>query len=384
METLGSLIARTGAAACLECGKCTAACPVAREDAAFSPRRLVEEVIQGRWEAMLKSGALWSCLACRACHERCPMGVDYIGFVRGLRMFAQERGEEVPCSHGGLLQSMMRLMARTETVPERLGWLGEGLETAAEGETLYFVGCLPFFEVAFAELGFPALEIARSTVRLLNAAGIRPIVLPDERCCGHDLLWQGEVETFRKLAQANWAAIRRTGARQVITACAECARTLALDYPAFGYELGVEVVHLSRWLAEAMDGSLSFARADLRLAFQDPCRLGRHLGEYQAPRTVLAALGEPVEMAHSGRLAHCCGTSGWNVCGAVQKRLQRARLREARAAGADLLVTTCPKCQIHLRCAGDDPDVSERIPVRDLAVLAAEALRSPRFPASGE
>ncbi len=371
MEALVSLIARTGAVACLECGKCTAVCPVAREDAGFSPRRLVEEVVQGRWEAVLVGGALWSCLTCRACHERCPMGVDYIGFVRGLRALARGRGVEVPCSHSGLLETLMRLMARVDAVPERLGWLDGELGVSSEGETLYFVGCLPFFEVVFSDLGFPALEIARSTVRLLNAAGVRPVILPEERCCGHDLLWQGDVEGFRKLAQANQAAIRRVGVRRIVTACAECARTLAVDYPAFGYELGAEVVHLSRWLAEQ---DLRFARSGARLAFQDPCRLGRHLEEYAAPRTVLAALGEPVEMPHSGRLAHCCGTGGWTVCGAVQKRLQRARLREARAVGADLLVTACPKCQIHLRCAADDPDVTERVPVQDLAVLAAGAL----------
>ncbi|MGC8875103.1 MAG: (Fe-S)-binding protein, partial [Chloroflexia bacterium] len=302
---------------------------------------------------------------------RCPSGVDLIGFVRGLRALARQQGEKAPCSHGGLLEALMRLMARSDVAPERLGWLDADLEVCSEGETLYFVGCLPFFEVVFSDLGFPAGEIARSTVRLLNAAGVRPVLLPDERCCGHDLLWQGDVEGFRRLARANQAAIRRVGVRRIVTGCAECARTLALDYPAFGYELGAEVLHLSQWLADA---ALSFARSDARLAFQDPCRLGRHLGEYAAPRTVLAALGELVEMAHSGRLARCCGTSGWSVCGAVQKRLQRARLQEARAAGADLLVTACPKCQVHFRCVLDDPDVTERIPVLDLAVLAAGAL----------
>jgi len=377
MQPFEAIIAQTHAAACLECGKCTATCPVARLDSNFSPRRLVEEVVKGRPEEVLHNAAVWACLTCRACHERCPMGVEYISFVRGVRALARSKGEPAPCSHSGLLQTIMRLMANPSYSPERLGWLEDGLEVSTDGETLYFVGCLPYFQVVFADLEVPAVDIARSVVRLLNAAGERPQVLPNERCCGHDLLWQGDIDTFQRLAEQNRAAIQQSGARRIVTACAECARTLALDYPAFGYDLGIEVLHLSQWLAKAMEeGRLSLSRAEQRLTYQDPCRLGRHLGEYQAPRTVLAALGEVVEMPHSGRLAQCCGTSAWTACGAMNKGLQVERLDEAASTAADLLVTACVKCQIHFLCAMDDPDVEERTrtEVLDLAQLAARGL----------
>jgi heterodisulfide reductase subunit D len=377
MTLFREIIAQTHAAACLECGKCTAVCVVARRDPAFSPRRLVEEIVQGRPLEARHNHALWACLTCRACQERCPQGVDFIGFVRGVRALARREGDIVPCSHGGLLQTVMRLMADPEHKPERLGWLQEGLEVSTDGETLYFVGCLPYFEVVFASQGLPAAEIARSVVRLLNAAGEHPQVLAEERCCGHDLLWEGDTETFRRLAEQNCVAIRGSGARRIVTACPECARTLTLDYPALGYDLGVEVLHLSQWLARALaEGKLHLRQEERRLTYQDPCRLGRHLGEYQAPRTVLAALGELVEMEPSGRLAQCCGTSAWTACGAVNKDLQVERLRQARASGADLLVTACVKCQIHFRCvlstAGVDEDA--RIEVIDLAQLAAQGL----------
>jgi len=377
MQPLQAIIARTHAAACLECGKCTAVCPVARRDGTFSPRRLVEEIIQGRPLHGLDSGALWACLTCRVCHERCPMGVDYIGFIRGVRALARREGEVPPFSHGGILQTAMRLMVGEGLSPDRLGWLEEGLETSPDGEILYFVGCLPYFQVVFSELEVPALEIARSVVRLLNAAGERPQVLAEERCCGHDLLWEGDEDSFRRLAEINHALIRGSGVKRIVTACPECARTLALDYPAFGYDLGVEVQHLSQWLAQALEeGRLHLNRGECRLTYQDPCRLGRHLGEYEAPRQVLAALGEVVEMDPSGRLAQCCGTSAWTACGAVNRELQDERLRQARATGADLLVTACVKCQIHFRCAQGGTDAGEgiQIEVTDLARLAAEGL----------
>ena len=112
------------------------------------------------------------------------------------------------------------------------------------------------------------------------------------------------------------------------------------------------------------------------MTYQDPCRLGRHMGEYEAPRQVLEAVGELVEMDPSGRLAQCCGTSAWTACGAVNKELQVQRLQQAKATGADLLVTACVKCQIHFRCvlstAGVDEDT--RVEVVDLAQLAAKGL----------
>lgn len=374
MDTLTTLIARTHAAACLECGKCTALCPLARHDGDFSPRRLVEEMVQGRPSEALHNPRLWSCLTCRTCQERCPQGVDYCALIRGARVLARREGEKVPCSHGGLLQTVMRLQAKLACTPQRLGWLQEGLEVSSEGETLYFVGCLPYFQVIFTDLSLPALEIARSVVRLLNAAGERPQVRAEERCCGHDLLWEGDMENFGRLAEQNRAMVQRSGARRIVTACPECAYTLAVDYPALGYGLGVEVMHLSQWLAQALrEGRLHLKRGERRLTYQDPCRLSRYLGEVEAPRRVLAALGEVVEMEESGRLSPCCGGS-WTDCGVVNRALQTERLAQAGRSGADLLVTACVKCQIHFRCAQKTADMGEgQMEVQDLALLAAQS-----------
>ncbi|MGB9723171.1 MAG: (Fe-S)-binding protein [Chloroflexia bacterium] len=380
MDTLTALIARTHAAACLECGKCTAVCPLARHDEAFSPRRLVEELVQGRPAEALRSLSLWSCLTCRACQERCPQGVDYGALIRGARALARREGERPPCSHGGLLQTVMRLQASPGHAQKRLEWLQEDLEVSSEGETLYFVGCLPYFQVIFSELEVPALEIARSVVRLLNAAGEHPQVRAEERCCGHDLLWEGDVESFRRLAEQNRDMVQQSGARRIVTACPECAYTLAVDYPALGYGLGVEVLHLSQWLAQALrEGRLHLQRGERRLTYQDPCRLSRYLGEVEAPRQVLAALGEVVELEGSGRLAVCCGGS-WTECGAANRALQVERLDQAGRNGADLLVTACIKCQFHFRCAQKTAGLGEgagRTEVQDLALLAAQGLGNP-------
>jgi Fe-S oxidoreductase len=105
--------------------------------------------------------------------------------------------------------------------------------------------------------------------------------------------------------------------------------------------------------------------------------LGRHLGIYDAPRTLIADLGlELVEMGRTRNASLCCGASCWTSCGQVSKNIQVERLREAKATGATLLVTACVKCQIHFRCAQDDPLLRGGIDVeiRDLTTLLAERL----------
>ena len=116
---------------------------------------------------------------------------------------------------------------------------------------------------------------------------------------------------------------------------------------------------------------------ELRVTYQDPCRLGRHLGVYDEPRQLLEMIGlELVEMPRHRENALCCGTNGWTHCGAANKQIQADRLREAQATGADVLVTACLKCQIHFRCAMQDRELDAELDIelKDLAEIMAEGL----------
>jgi Fe-S oxidoreductase len=423
LEPLEQAVRQTGVYRCLECGKCTAICPISRYDRHFSPRRTVGRALMRHDQALLSDDRLWMCLTCLGCSQVCPAGVAYSDLTLAVRTEARRLGAAALCIHGEAIHAWMRLMMNPALKQHRLSWLTKGpptangsaarpgrarelaevrrppmnhtphntqpatlnppheLLTSDSSDTLYFVGCAPYYGALFELLGVDGDEIARSTLRILNALNVQPQVLADERCCGHDLLWEGDVEGFQALARLNAALIRASGARRVVTACPECARALKADYPAHGFKLDVEVLHVSELLASSdlHFTQYAFPKGDLsaRITFHDPCRLGRHLGIYDAPRQALGRMGlELVEMQRVRANALCCGTNGWTHCAAANKAIQVDRLREARATGAGLLVTACIKCQIHFKCAMQDQRLAEEIgmEIKDLAVLAAEAL----------
>lgn len=365
--------------ACYDCGKCTATCPIARVGGSVSPRRSVLAANLGEEAALGADGGLFACLTCSLCDHRCPVGVDYTRLVQKLREVVREQDVEPECPHGGALQSVMRMMAQGGTTQERLGWLGDDLATAPEqGEVFYWTGCAIYYDAFFKDLGVATVAGARAAIRLMNRLGVTPVVSPQERCCGHDLLWNGDRANFELLARHNIALVAASGAKRLVTSCAECLRTWKLDYaPLFGGK-PPEILHITELVAERLPDLALRPDGVRRVTFQDPCRMGRHLGLYEAPRRVLAGLPgvELAEMRRHGPTAVCCAGGTWSHCDRYAKRIQVERLHEARATGAEILVTACPKCQIHFRCAMRDPTLGAAIQIemRDVAELVADRL----------
>jgi Fe-S oxidoreductase len=396
IASLEQVVSRHAVGVCLECGKCSAVCPVTRWETRrhASPRQLAEKAVAGNIEQIVEDPLLWSCLACQRCSQLCPAGIDFAAFLREVRAIARQSGRQGACTHGQLIQTWGQIMAAPHLRQDRLGWLNAAtagdLHTSADSDTLLFLGCLPHYQAAFGNLGVEAIQIARAALKCLNHLGIAPQVLADERCCGHDALWQGDLATFRALAERNLEQFKTSQVKRIVTACPECARTLKIDYllsdaqqsrSAYGAH-GLEVLHLSELLAQselrlAPPGRLPSDLPAQRVAYQDACRLGRGLGIYDPPRKLLRALGyELVEMPHARQESLCCGTSCWTACGRTSQKIQLERLQEASDVGASLLVTTCVKCQIHFKCAQADPALPAhlRIEIRDLATLVGGRL----------
>ncbi len=376
---LEDIIKETKTYYCLECGKCTSLCPVARHNSNFSPRLMLERALMGFGNELIHDRELFSCLTCYACSDLCPADVDYPVFTQKVRNLAAVEGEHGDCAHSGTLFSLMRLMSRPDIRQRRLEWL-DGCRTSEKSEVLYFVGCAPYFQPIFEDIEVNPVNIARNSIKILNALGIEPMVLPDERCCGHDLLWTGDVEAFKKLAQFNAQMIKESGAKKIVFSCPEGYRTFKLDYPRY-VELDCELMHITELLAQGLKSNeLGLKKIAKQVTYQDPCRLGRHLGIYEPPREIIKAIPgiKLVEMEHQGEGSICCGTSAWTNCGSYSKEIRVERLLEAKATGAEVLVTACPKCQIHFKCAmvdkGAEKGSNVRMEVMDIVTLVANAL----------
>jgi heterodisulfide reductase subunit D len=362
---------------CLDCGKCTVVCPVAQHDPAFNPRLIAQRRLSQNSHGS-SDETIWSCLSCYMCVERCNYHVKFPKFIHALRAESLAEGTQIQCSHGGAMQTMMRLMAREDLQQNRLGWLPKDVEISSQSDTLFFVGCAPYFDALFSDLGVNTLEGVKGALKLLNRAQVPFNIIADERCCGHDLLLQGDRKSFAALAKANVEEFARHGVKRIITNCPECYHTLKVDYPDMLGNTGIQVMHLTQVIAPLVQsGKLSLGKLEKKVTYQDPCTLGRCSRIFDEPRRVLGAVSglKLVEMEQSREKALCCGATSWLQCGAVNRQIQKQRFTQAEASGAEILVTACPKCHIHLRCAQKSSDgKSARIEIQDLASLTAQSL----------
>ncbi len=364
---------------CQDCGKCSSACPVALSGKEFSPRAIANAVATGDLDSPVIREDIWSCLTCGLCYDRCPSAVSFPEFIKDMRCATPANGKFN--AHEGFFHSLMRAMTSPGLPVEHWKWLPSDIQTDTNSKILFFGGCAPYFDTFFKNhLGIGTSDILVDALRLMNFFDIRPAILQNERCCGHDLLWSGDRENFIKLARLNVELISAMGTQELVTACPECYRAFSRDYPENGIKTGFKVTHIFE-LAEAEigKGAVGFTKLNRKITFQDPCRLSRTQSGCELPRGLLKRLkvADFTEMRDRGASSLCCGNCAWTGCDSYSKAMQVNRLRQARETGANLLVTACPKCQIHLRCAMEDPFLENEIRMEmiDLTSILAKTIQ---------
>ena len=372
MTVLSELVDITQTYYCLDCGVCTGSCPVARVFPDFSPRQIIERSLYELEEP--SDDTIWNCLTCAQCSVRCPANIDFPEFVRLIRGEAHNSGFDGVPAHNGMLQTISSIQTH-DVDQNRNFWIEDG-KTVDKGDIFYFVGCRPYFDVIFRDIDAGSIKGAQNVLKIMNACGVEPVVSNEERCCGHDALWNGNEEKFKTLAQLNLDVIRASGAKQVVFSCPEGFYTFQNLYPKYFGDLEFEPVHILDFLADKIDeGAIEFEENVEIVTYHDPCRLGRLAGIYDAPRKLLNAIPgiELREMQRSRENGVCCGTTGWMNCSSCSKEIQVERLAEASDTGAGTLVTACPKCQIHFRCAKAAFDLE--IEIMDLFDIVADRMK---------
>jgi heterodisulfide reductase subunit D len=362
---------------CLDCGKCTVVCPVSQFSPEFNPRLIIQKRLNNK-PGDARDETIWSCLHCQMCLEWCNYRVKFPEFITSLRTEAVKQGTQVQCSHGGALQSVMHMMAQKEIRQERTDWLPDDIVLTEQSDTRFFVGCAPYFDVVFKDIGVKTLDGVIGALRLLNSAEVPFSLLANERCCGRDLLLQGDRQGFLALAKANIDEFTRLGVKKIITYCPECYACLKEEYPAVQEDYDIQIVSLVEILAPMIKGKkLVLGELGKQVTYHDPCTLGRGFRLFDQPRQLLTGMPgtKLVEMKNNRERSLCCGANPWAYCNSVNRQVQGQRLEQAKATGAEMLVTACPKCQIHLKCAQKSEDCQvAQIEIQDLASLVAGSL----------
>lgn len=350
----------------------------------FPPSRIIQLILEGFEDKVLNSGVLWDCLTCNQCLKDCPEKINFADIVRiaryKMRHEANQKSDEL-IAHKGIYTTIAEIMSRPYITPERsLDWVPKGCKISDKGELLYYVGCLPFYEYEFEDSD----TIAKSTLNLLCQIEQKPIVvLKEESCCGHDLYWgQGKLKTFIKLAKKNLEKFEKAGVSTIITACAECYRTFKVDYPNIfeNFSTKFNVKHIIEYIYDKWKQNKIFFKKpskkdiDTTFTYHDPCRLSRFLPEdnnlTEKVREIfneLTKLGFNFkEMKHNKQNSLCCGVNSWMNCNERSKALRYKRMLEAKSA-ASLMITTCPKCEIHFKCLQNDFEDIANIKILDFS-----------------
>jgi len=359
---------------CYQCGLCDTVCPWNRVRA-FSMRKLVRQAVFGLTE--IEAEDMWLCTTCGICPQQCPRDVKQIESGVSLRRIATEYGV-FPASAKPV--SAVRASLAGEGNPlnmerkERARW-AEGLSVRpfAEGmDLLYFPGCYLCYDPRM-------MKVARATAKVLTLAGSDFGILGDkENCCGESIRKTGDEELFKRLAKENIKTFIESGVRKIAVSSPHCLHTFKNEYPEFMVHF--DVVHISQYISDLLcREKLSLSREyRKKVAYHDPCYLGRHNGIYDEPREVLKKIPgiELVEMADSRENSLCCGGGGGRIWMETPKgeRFSDLRIEQAVATGAELLVTSCPYCITNFEDSRLVLNYDEAIEIKDITEILQEVI----------
>ncbi|HET90053.1 MAG TPA: (Fe-S)-binding protein [Chloroflexi bacterium] len=352
---------------CIQCGKCTGGCPVARKTT-LNIRSLIYYMLV---EPELKVDAheeLWDCTSCFTCVERCPKDVRPAELIIALRGQLVEGGR-IPETIGAALMGTFRQgnpagMARED----RSAWTdSREVKAAQDGcDLLYYIGCTPSYDIR-------AQPITRALARAFTVAGLDFGTLGiEESCCGNEIRRMGEEGLFEMLVEENGEMIRAVGASRMVTVSPHCFNTFKNEY---GLD-GIDVLHYTQLVAALIEqGKLELANeVNKRVTYHDPCFLGKQNRVYDEPRAILQAIPgvELIEMDRNRERSLCCEGGGgrmWAEGTNLEERLAFQRVQEAADTGAEILAVACPFCLLTLEDAVKVRGLEEQLRVMDIMEL---------------
>ncbi|MBS3917964.1 MAG: FAD-binding protein [Deltaproteobacteria bacterium] len=366
--------------ACIMCGFCRAGCPTYTETSLESINArgrviLAYHLLTGRLKPSKElAERFYKCTTCLNCNAVCPAGVKVPDIIQAARLRLVEAGY-LPPIHRTLMES----------IEEKGNPFGEAREKRRDiyptefkpkekATTLIFFGCVASYQ---------DINVIPSTLKIMDKAKIDYTTLgTEEHCCGYISYLVGDQKEFEKCIKNNKHQFERMGFKEMVTTCAGCYRTFKDLYPKHDGSLGIPVYHTVEYLGKLItDGKLIFKNgAKMKVAYHDPCDIGRHMDIYDPPRNVIRAIPsvELIEFPQSRNLAKCCGGGGGMKAFDTDMSLEISykRVQQVSGIGVDLIVSACPSCKSNLQVAAARlrKEKKGKIKVMDITELVAEAL----------
>jgi Fe-S oxidoreductase len=364
---------------CVECGRCMEHCPANNTGKLLNPKEVVlglrgylneygpasEEPLLGKYNAQ---EAVFECTTCGACEFQCPVGIEHVPIIVGLRRGAVNTGAWDDDHGAKLFLALERgSNALGMSAAERDKFVEKNALPIFDGTQEYclWLGCMGAYDPR-------GREIVVALVKVMRHLGASFGVLRKEKCTGDPVRRLGNDLLFQQLAESGLEALAQNRVKKIITICPHCVRTIQEDWKAYGTPPGVE--HHSEFLARYAS-QLPPVRDQEKIVFHDPCYLGRYRGVYEEPRRVAALAGELVEAPRSHERSFCCGAGGGLVFLGEEKgqRVSHVRADELVATGASVVGTACPFCNTMFQDAFAAK--GEGAPeLMDIAQLAARGL----------
>lgn len=376
--------------ACVECGRCTVVCPANLAGKPLNPKTIItkardlsEATAKGIdadfWENETYSAMeLDSCTTCGACMEECPMHIEHVDVIMNLKRYkALTLGELPPAAADAVNKIKVNGNPWGISQDERFSW-ADGLDVpvAEPGvpiDYLYYVGCAGSYDSSNQ-------KVVQDTVKLLKKAGVSFAVMgKTEKCNGDPIRRFGDEYSFFEIAIENIANMNKYNFQKVVTHCPHCLHTIGKEYAKFE-DGAFETVHHTELLADLLtSGKLKPNKPiNQEMTFHDPCYLGRHHGQYNAPREILASIPglKLTEMKKSKDTALCCGMGGGNMWYELDEgeHLAVGRLEQIGETKAPQLATACSFCLINFNSSKGQVDATENIMIEDVAQILARSI----------
>lgn len=368
---------------CVECGRCTEHCPAYNTGKELNPKLIAlgmrtylneygNENETAILSATISQKMIFQCTTCGACEYQCPVGIQHLPMIIGLRRGAVNTGRWEDEYGTKLFLNLERNgNAMGFSQSERDKFIAKQEFPIFDGSQEYclWLGCMGAYDPR-------GREIISSFANVMKHFGTSFGVLKKERCTGDPVRRLGNDLVFGQLAETNLSAFEETGVKKLVSICPHCVRTIQEDWREFGADVQIE--HHSEFLARHAD-KLPATQNGRRVVFHDPCYLGRYRGIYEEPRQVIARSAIVIDPPRARERSFCCGAGGGLVFLGEEtgQRVNETRAKELAATGADAVGAACPFCNSMFRdaLAATSANPPELL---DIAQIALQQIQSQR------